>query len=692
MATVDPSKYSTLRALDASIEVPLDHEIDGARHGIASLFSLMYSCPTFSSLDHRDVRCFVRKWIAKSISTINEEGFTSSVKLWSKLGSVFLNCFTWKNKDLTYEISPELSQSPIFTAIVRLQRLSFHSDRDLYVSLVKWIYNWHIFLAKIPLERKDLLVPAVIAWVQRQEDVKNFGQIEVKYAEPLRLITTWLYDLEVLPFELKGKHGPGATNDGAKTIPEKESTFVSTMQSIQILGENPSLVSTRVLSKPRKSKLKMVKKDIGNLRPITMESVPLQHAQQSLKRILYRDIDEGYAMAGNFIKFSDQKLSQKLALSGSRAHGSKGLKPDTIDLSAASDLLSVDLVCFLFSGDLLSKLLLARTWDVQIHKGPEGTCEIGMYAGMGSATCFPVQTIVFTAMAILATVVFLFERDYGFIPEDLCDTVREYLCQDIKRSAAYQHLKRIRVYGDDIIVPNDSTENLMFLLDLFGLRVNKDKSFIGDKAVREACGIFAFAGYDITPTRYRVLPYKEFADFAVYDSLRSLVNQAFCSGYLVLYRMLIRSYRELKPFKSSSDQKRGNIWRVQRNLDEPKKTRRIEMLRLEKDADILFEEFRGDNADYIGVISTRPPVNVQRQRVFNEIRSTKTAYSAKLKTENDGHEQYHFDESLFKAFFNDVIVPAHGKLPRDIRLERRVAYQRYYAGRLGWAWVPDCSG
>jgi hypothetical protein len=63
---------------------------------------------------------------------------------------------------------------------------------------------------------------------------------------------------------------------------------------------------------------------------------------------------------------------------------------------------------------------------------------------------------------------------------------------------------RVRVYGDDIIVPTDKVNSVLAALELFGFKVNVHKSFWTGR-FRESCGGDFYEGTDVTPVKLRRL-------------------------------------------------------------------------------------------------------------------------------------------------------------------------------------------
>ena len=83
---------------------------------------------------------------------------------------------------------------------------------------------------------------------------------------------------------------------------------------------------------------------------------------------------------------------------------------------------------------------------------------------------------------------------------------------------------KVRVYGDDIIVPVDMMEPVAAGLEAFGLRVNSSKSF-GTGRFRESCGGDYYEGVWITPVRVRSLFPRQLTQVTEIVSTVSLRNQ-----------------------------------------------------------------------------------------------------------------------------------------------------------------------
>jgi hypothetical protein len=104
---------------------------------------------------------------------------------------------------------------------------------------------------------------------------------------------------------------------------------------------------------------------------------------------------------------------------------------------------------------------------------------------MGSAITFPVQSILFAVVAISET---LFN-------EGLLATY-----DNIRHVA-----RRVRVFGDDIIVPIHAHEDVVDMLHYLRLKVNHTKTFATGK-FRESCGFDAYDGHDVTKVSIISIP------------------------------------------------------------------------------------------------------------------------------------------------------------------------------------------
>lgn len=137
----------------------------------------------------------------------------------------------------------------------------------------------------------------------------------------------------------------------------------------------------------------------------------------------------------------------------------------TLDLSAASDHVSYELVRDLLPPDWFTLFSLFRSPLMQISKGH--TIKLEKWSTMGNGYTFPLESLIFYAV-VKATVP----------REDLC------VCA---------------VYGDDIIVPQADAAHVIERLEYLGFQLNREKSFLAGSFF-ESCGRDYFHGRQCRPS------------------------------------------------------------------------------------------------------------------------------------------------------------------------------------------------
>lgn len=147
----------------------------------------------------------------------------------------------------------------------------------------------------------------------------------------------------------------------------------------------------------------------------------------------------------------------------------------TIDWSSASDSVSMKLVEWILPQDWLFAVKHTRSPSTTVN-GKEVPLE--MFATMGNAVTFPLETLVFWAYghAVRLTK----EPGNTLFPE-------------------WEDLKCISVFGDDCIVPTYLAKDFIEVLGKIGFEVNEDKTFTDDGGFRESCGGDFFHGRDVRP-------------------------------------------------------------------------------------------------------------------------------------------------------------------------------------------------
>lgn len=274
------------------------------------------------------------------------------------------------------------------------------------------------------------------------------------------------------------KHGPGSVSDNKRKAykydfrywPKKLDTYFpfDWCGAASILDASPSV------SEPA-SKLIAVPKTAKSPRLIASEPTAHMWCQQKIYSWLDNRMSNSFI--GQFVSLHDQSASQRLVM---QASVDRTLA--TIDLSSASDRISCAHIESLFKANLslLNAIHSVRTRSVTDKVIDEyGTQTLKKFAAMGSALTFPVQCLLFLAIALASA---------G--------------AHDKKSILAL--IGKVRIFGDDIIIPNQSYVDMTRNLHDLGLKVNKLKSF-STGYFRESCGMDAWKGVDLTPCKPKVV-------------------------------------------------------------------------------------------------------------------------------------------------------------------------------------------
>lgn len=210
-------------------------------------------------------------------------------------------------------------------------------------------------------------------------------------------------------------------------------------------------------------------------RVIAMEPTHMQYVQQALMRKLVPLLEKSRIGASQ--GFTDQGPNRAKAREGS-VSGAYA----TIDLSEASDRVLASLIDEALTPwpTVREAVMSSRSTRSELPSGR--ILDLRKFASMGSALCFPVEVMAFSAIIFTAL------RTAGGYPAK--EALRVFAAGEV------------RVYGDDIIVPVYSVDYVEEFLETYGLRVNRSKSFSKGK-FRESCGGDYFDGTDVTPVRIR---------------------------------------------------------------------------------------------------------------------------------------------------------------------------------------------
>jgi hypothetical protein len=205
-----------------------------------------------------------------------------------------------------------------------------------------------------------------------------------------------------------------------------------------------------------------VPKDATIDRPIACEPTLNMYAQKGVGAIFRR------LLKSRGVDLNDQTVNQRLAFLGSLTG-----RLATVDLSAASDSISIEIVKLLLPEAWYDLLLLLRC-----DKGLLPSGEFIVYnkiSSMGNGFTFELESLLFWAIT--------------------------QACEDsISEHTGGTH--RCSVYGDDIICRTETVPLLTEVLATCGFSVNVDKTF-SDGPFRESCGKHYFQGVDVTPVYVR---------------------------------------------------------------------------------------------------------------------------------------------------------------------------------------------
>jgi hypothetical protein len=204
-----------------------------------------------------------------------------------------------------------------------------------------------------------------------------------------------------------------------------------------------------------------VPKDAEIDRPIACEPTLNMYAQKGVGAVIRQ------ALKSRDIDLDDQTVNQRLALIGSLTGNLA-----TVDLSAASDSISIEIVKLLLPEAWYDLLLMLRCDKGLLPDGRE--IVYNKISSMGNGYTFELESLIFWAIA--------------------------QSCEDSLSEDPGTHL--CSVYGDDIVCRSCTVPLLTEVFAVCGFSVNIDKSF-STGPFRESCGKHYFRGVDVTPVYVR---------------------------------------------------------------------------------------------------------------------------------------------------------------------------------------------
>lgn len=193
----------------------------------------------------------------------------------------------------------------------------------------------------------------------------------------------------------------------------------------------------------------------------------------------------------------------------------------TIDLSSASDLISIELIQLLWPTVWYQWFMTTRSSECEVKQNT--WLKLNMMSTMGNGFTFPMMTM--TLLALL----FGYMRSRGDLKNNRVDYTR------------------IGVYGDDIICPVEYYDGFVELLHKMGLKVNVQKSY-ATGPFRESCGGDYHHGLEITPFYIEAIN----TDSEVYVAINKLLlwssfHEVSLPRTLIFLRSLLKSKVHLVP-------------------------------------------------------------------------------------------------------------------------------------------------
>jgi hypothetical protein len=372
---------------------------------------------------------------------------------------------------------------------------------------------------------------------QKDELLKDFVEVDAGLDKPSNIDQQWLEETSDLirdifasfdPTDILPKHGPGAVATGErnhekhvfkriyKSVEEVYPFTEYFEYSLSAVADRWHLYKDLEFLEEGTAKVVLVPKDSRGPRIISCEPLEIQWIQQGLGNAVRQHLERWHLTKGH-VNFTSQMVNRRLAL-----EGSKNQKWVTLDMKEASDRVSVWLISELFRKvpRLLEALLATRSGYTRLPSGQ--IVRLKKFAPMGSNLCFPIQSVVFYALAV--TSVMQYYRETNPVMG--------------ARARAQKARAAVYVYGDDIIVRSEVYAAVLNKLPTTGLMFNVGKCCTAG-FFRESCGCDAFKGIDVTPLRIKKLyDDRRTINAKVLVSYVALSNAAYARGYYRVARHL----------------------------------------------------------------------------------------------------------------------------------------------------------
>ena len=440
------------------------------------------------------------------------------------------------------------------------------------VDAIQAIRQLCFLLSKINLECSDARVARAFAgYIETERTVrlhdKTFIEIDASGSSPeyrFRSLASRLWgnyfsriDNRLYEEGITPKHGKGATADRLVGNDKYHlSTWTERLNAVypdwEFLLPSPRYLCEadrfNVLSPGSELPVRVitVPKTLKTPRIIAMEPSWMQYAQQGLLEVIVQEMrtDDN---ARNFVLNDSQEPNRALAFEGSLTGNLA-----TLDLSEASDRVSNQHVRALVANHAELRLGVDATRSRKADVPGYGVIRLAKFASMGSALCFPFEALVFTTVIFLAI-----EKDLN----------RRLTQKDFE-----SYYGKVRVYGDDIIVPVDHVQSVVQELEAFGFQVNRNKSFWTGK-FRESCGKEYYHGHDVSYVKVRSILPTSRRDVQEIQSAVEFRNLMYHQGYWSTASYMDQLLERIIPFPvvepTSSLLGRHSIFRCQADGFDP---------------------------------------------------------------------------------------------------------------------------
>lgn len=315
-----------------------------------------------------------------------------------------------------------------------------------------------------------------------------------EYYESTRPLARYLYEVENRLFrgeDFNPHHGPGAVAErlssngkynsnvwtdrleevfpAFSTLCVNARDFLNTDVQFLALEQEPPV---RVVTVPKTMKAPRI---------IAVEPTWMQYVQQGILGVMTDTLltrnsnkEKDFSHYERCFGWTDQEPNRLLARSG--CDGSFA----TIDLSEASDRVSLQIVETILRDHpfLLECVKSCRSTSALLPSGD--VIALRKFASMGSAMCFPWESLVFAGCILMA----------------------KRICGLMRNNRNSSNLDGFRVFGDDMVVPTNIVPALLQVLEDMHLKVNINKSF-WTGMFRESCGSDWYDGFDVKYVKVR---------------------------------------------------------------------------------------------------------------------------------------------------------------------------------------------